>query len=465
VSAPALWIGIPIAVGAFSLLLLTERAAAWTGAFACLALAMLALFIPIDSAMLIGPFSLKIGSTASLLGRNLVIGAAEGPLLAVLFGLCAMWFFGAEAAGVARRLVPVGLTITALLVASVAVEPFLYAALLIEMAVLASVPLLAPQGLAPGRSVLKFLAYQTLGMPCILLAGWLLAGVETSPGDLALTIQATVMLSLGFAFLLAVFPLHDWIPGLMAESHPYLTGFLLWVLPSVIIVFAMSFLNGYTWLRSSPQVVTGLRTFGLLMLVTSGIWSALERNLGRMFGQAAIAENGLALLATSLAVANRTDLVFPFFIPRGLTMLVWAMALAIVRRNYGQLSLEDLRGAGRTHPWASAAIVLAALSTAGFPLLAGFPPRIDVWDGLADVSSGAAVWFLIGLVGLMIGALRQLALIVGSPREVADIPRETLLERGMLGAGMLVLIGLGLFPRITSFVVDKLPLIFEHLSR
>ncbi|HET6846112.1 MAG TPA: proton-conducting transporter membrane subunit [Anaerolineales bacterium] len=452
-------------MGVFSLLLLTERAAAWTGAFTCIVLALLALVVPIDSAMLIGPVSLKIGSTASLLGRNLIIGASEGPLLGLFFGTCALWFFGAEAAGIARRLVPFGLTIAALLVASIAVQPFLYAALLIEMAALASVPLLAPQGQAPGKSVIKFLAYQTLGMPCILLAGWLLAGVETSPGDLALTVQATVMLSLGFAFLLAVFPLHDWIPGLMADSHPYLAGFLLWMLPSVIIVFAMSFLNGYSWLRSSSQVVTGLRTLGLLMLVTSGISSAFESSLGRLFGQAAIAENGLALLATSLAVANRADLVFPLFVPRGLVALLWALALSILRRTHGQLRLEDLRRGGRTNPWASAAIVLAALSTAGFPLLAGFPARIDVWDALADVSGGGAVWFLVGLIGLMIGALRQLTVVVGSPPDAADIGRETLLERSMLGAGMLAIVVLGLFPQLTGFVVDKLPVMFEHLSR
>ena len=447
------------------MLLLTQRAAALTGAFTCLALAMLALVVPIDTAMLIGPFSVKIGATVSLLGRTLVIGSSKGPLLALLFGLCAMWFFGSEAAGVARRLVPAGLAITGLLVASLAVQPFLYAALLIEMAALAAIPLLAPQGRAPGRSVIKFLTYQTLGMPCILLAGWLLAGVETSPGDLALTIQATVMLSLGFAFLLAVFPLHDWIPGLMAESHPYLTGFLLWVMPSVIIVFSLSFLDGYSWLRGSPQVTTGLRTLGLLMLVTSGIWSALEGHLGRMLGHAAIAENGLALLATSLAVSNGTDPIFPLFVPRGIAMLIWALGLAIVSRTYGLMTFEGLKRVGRTHPWASAAIVLAALSTAGFPLLAGFPPRIDVWDGLADVSGTAALWYLAGLGGLMIGALRQLALAMGSPREAADLPQETILERGMLAAGMIAIVALGLFPRLTGFVVDQLPLMFAHLSR
>ena len=184
-----------------------------------------------------------------------------------------------------------------------------------------------------------------------------------------------------------------------------------------------------------------------------------------MFGQAAIAENGLALLATSLAVANGTDPIFPFFIPRGLAMLLWALGLAIVRRTYGRLNFDELRRVGRTHPWASAAIVLAALSTAGFPLLAGFPPRIDVWDGLADVSGTAALWYLVGLGGLMIGALRQLTLVDASRlRAAADLPRETLLERGMLGAGMMAIVALGLFPRVTGFVVDQLPLMFEHLS-
>jgi NADH-quinone oxidoreductase subunit N len=465
VSAPAVWIGIPLVVGALALLLLSERGAALTGAVTCIALALLAFFVPIDSAMLVGPFSLKVGSTASLLGRNLVISASEGPLLALLFGLCAMWFFGAEAAGVARRLIPAGMAITALLVASVAVEPFLYAALLIELAALAAIPLLAPQGQAPGRSVIKFLTYQTLGMPCILLAGWLLAGVETSPGDLALTIQATVMLSLGFAFLLAVFPLHDWIPGLMVESDPYLTGFLLWVMPSMIIVFSLGFLDGYSWLRASPQVITGLRGLGLLMLVTSGIWSALETNVGRMLGHAAIAENGLALLAMSLAVANGTDPIFPFFIPRGITMLLWGLALAVIHRTHGRMTFEDLRRVGRTHPWASAAIVLTALSTAGLPLLAGFAPRIDVWQGLADASRTAPGWFLAGIVGLMIGALRQLTLVIGSRPEAADLRLETLLERGMLGAGILAVVVLGIFPRITEIVVGRLPLMFEHLFR
>lgn len=464
-SAPALWIAVPLLVGGLAVLLFSERAAAVAGGLTCLVLATIALVIPIDEALLLGPVSLKIGSTVSLLGRSFVLPAADGPLVVMVFGFCSLWLFGSEAAGVARRLVPTGLIITGLLMAALAVQPFLYAALLIEMAALAAIPLLSRQGTPPGRSVIKFLIYQTLGMPCILLAGWLLAGVETSPGDLALTTQATVMLSLGFAFLLAIFPLNDWIPALMQESHPYVTGFLLWLLPNTIVVFGLSFLDHYAWMREAPEIISGLRSLGLIMLITSGISSALERNLGRLMGHAAIAETGLIFVGASLAVASGSDTVFPFFIPRGIGMALWALSLAVVYNDSREMDLAALKGIGRTHPWAGAGMVIAALSTAGFPLLAGFPPRIGLWESLARVSTSSAIWFLVGLAGLMIGALRQLSHLLGARGDETRVAQETVPQRVMLGAAMVAIVVMGLFPRAVGFLIDRLPLMFDHLTR
>ena len=65
----------------------------------------------------------------------------------------------------------------------------------------------------------------------------------------------------------------------------------------------------------------------------------------------------------------------------------------------------------------------------------------------------------------MIGALRQLAVLVDAGGENTWKSTETRAERGLFGAGMLALMILGLFPGGADFIVGRLPLMFEHLSR
>ena len=464
-NAPFLWVIVPILIGLFSLMLVSEHATAMTGGIVALFLALLALVLPIDEALLIGPFSLKVATSVSFLGRSLVLPPATAPLLALIFGMCALWFFGAEAAGVAARLIPLGLIITGLLVASIAVQPFLFASLLIETAVLMAVPLLAEPNEKPGQGVIRFLIYQTLGMPFILLAGWLLAGVEASPGDLSFTVQATVMLGLGFAFLLAIFPLYNWIPQLMEECSPYVAGFLIWLLPTIVIVFGMSFLDRYAWLRTSAQITGGLRLAGVVMLVSGAWWAAFERHLGRLMAYTTIAETGFLLLSLGLATSASAGLVFLFLIPRGLGMAIWALALSILRRNNTPLQLSAVQGLARSYPYASGGIVLAALSSAGFPLLGGFPARLALWQALSSESTAIAIWFLIGLFGLLVGAVRQLAALVAQKEEGPWKPSEDIIQRGMLSIGVLGLFILGIFPQVSGFIVQQLPSMFQHLNR
>jgi NADH-quinone oxidoreductase subunit N len=463
-SAPLVWIFLPIVVGGISLIFLNQRTVAILGGVTSLLLAATALLVPIDEAIRIGPLSLKISSTASLLGRSLVLTPVQAPLLVIIFGVCALWFFGAEPAGVALRLIPSGLIITGLLVGAIAVQPFLFAALLIEMAVLVAVPLLSPQEQRPGRGAIRFLIYQTLGMPFILFAGWLLAGVEASPGDLALTIQSTTMLGLGFAFLLAIFPLYNWIPEVMQESSPYVTGFLLWLLPTIVSIFGLSFLDRYAWLRTSPQTLAGLRAIGLLMLVSGGVWAAFQRHFGRLMGYTAVAETGFVLLALGLTVGTSLDLFFLLMIPRAVGLAIWSLALSILKADDRRLRFASRQGLARSYPFATAGLILATLSTAGFPLLAGFAPRLGIWEGLARVSMGEALWVLIGILGLLIGAVRMLAVLVMEKEATPWKSKETLIQRSMLGAGLIALFIMGIFPQLTQPLLEKLPLMFTHLS-
>ncbi len=462
-SAPILWIGLPLLAGVAIFFLSNEKYSAYFGGGVAALLSLTALFIPIDTALLLGSLSLKISPAIEIFGRSFEFSAADGPLLAMIYGVSAVWFFGSESTGAAYRFSSLGLMIVSLLTASLAVDPFLYAALLLEVAAMLIVFLLVPIYQMPGRGVVRYIVYQTLAMPFILFSGWMLAGVEANPGDLRTILQSGVMLSLGFAFLFAVFPLYNWIPQLMEEAPPYAVGFLLWALPVFTVIFALGFLDRYTWLRNTDQLSNAILFSGVLMTATSGIFGALQRHLGRILAYAAIAETGLFLTALGLSSPNLVDIVFLALIPRGLELSIWALALSIIKRRAYPLKFSDIQGLARKYPVAAGSLILAHLSVAGFPLLAGFPPRIALFQALSSESLSAAFWVFLGLGGLLAAAFRTLAALVMSDEDAGWEINETWVQIAMLVIGVLGLFVLGLFPQILQPILSSLPRLFEHL--
>ncbi|HET6597050.1 MAG TPA: proton-conducting transporter membrane subunit [Anaerolineales bacterium] len=454
-----------MSLGIVLLFISNQRFLSLVGGSIAVILAVIAQFVPIEVALRVGSFSLRIDSGLTILGRSLVILPTEGSLLALIYGAAALWFFGAEASKTATRLVPLGFVIIALMVASIAVQPFLYAALFIEMAILISIPMLTSIYRPPGRGVVRFLIYQTLAMPFILLAGWLLAGVEASPGDLALAAQSAAMLGMGFAFLLAIFPLYSWIPLLIEENSPYLVGFLLWILPTVTIIFGAGFLDRYSWLRSSSQLILALRYVGLLMVVTGGAFAAFQRHLGRIMAYGSIAETGFSLLALSLDLRLGIPILFLLIPARALGLAVWSLSLTIIKENVETMQFSAARGILRVTPLASAGMIVAALSAGAFPLLAGFPSRLALWEGLSRESISAALWMAVGIAGLLTSAVRSLAVISMADEHTGWTPRESFTQLTMLGLGMIGLVLLGLFPQTVQLFLSNLPLMFEHLGR
>ena len=464
-NAPAIWIIAPILLGIILLFINNQRLLSVLGGSIAVALALIAQLVPIEVAINVASLSFRIESSLIVLGRVLLIQPSEGSLLALIYGAAALWFFGAEASMRATRVVPLGFMIIALMVASIAVEPFLYAALFIEMAILLAIPMLTSIYSPPGRGIVRFLIYQTLAMPFILLAGWLLSGVEASPGDLALAAQSAAMLGLGFAFLLAIFPLYSWIPLLLEENSPYTVGFLLWILPTMTLIFGAGFLDRYSWLRSSSQLILALRYVGLLMVVTGGAFAAFQRHFGRIMAYGSIAETGFSLLALSLDPRLGIPILFLLIPARALGLAVWALSLTIIRENVEAMRFGPAQGVLRITPLAGAGMIVATLSTGAFPLLAGFPARLALWEGLARVSLSSALWMGIGIIGLLTSAFRSLAVISMAEEYTGWVPRETPVQMLMLGLGIIGLFVLGLFPQTVQFILADLPLMFEHLGR
>jgi formate hydrogenlyase subunit 3/multisubunit Na+/H+ antiporter MnhD subunit len=467
-NAPLLWLVLPVllAVGLYFLRHL-RRITVLLGVLLALTFAVLAMWHPIGELITIGPISYRLESTLSIFGRQFILENSDRPILVLTHLLAAFWFSGAYITRTSRIFIPLSLVIVSLLTAALAVEPFLYAALIIELVALVSIPLLSPPGQPLARGVLRFLSFQTFGMPFILFVGWMLAGVETSPGDLELVATAMILIGLGFAFMLGIFPFHTWIPLLAEAVHPYIFSFILFTITWMVSLFGIGFFERYAWLRSTETAYAGIRIVGVIMILAGGLWAAFQNQLPRVFGYAIIVEIGFSLVA--IGVPSGISPFFAMLPSRLISLGVWSLSLINIQSYQAQrgsksMLLSSLNGVMYNLPVAASSLVLVNLSLAGFPLLAAFPIRLTLWKALAEVDILLAILTILGCVGLIIAGLRSLAhFLVGANEQHWQIT-ESRTALVFLGLGIFALFLIGIFPQLFLPPFAELATVFEHLS-
>jgi NADH:ubiquinone oxidoreductase subunit 2 (subunit N) len=463
VNAPLIWIGLPLAVSVG--LFLIFRRPGWATAVSagvCLVLALLAWQAPIDTLIQIGPLNIKISSEIFILGRRFVLADDQRSFLTLVYMLGAAWFFGAVAARPGRLFWPAGMGFIALLVAAQAVEPFLYAALLIEMAVLLSVPMLNPPGRSVGQGTLRYLIFQTLALPFILLSGWMATAIEATPNDPRLLIQAAILFGLGFAFWLAVFPFNTWVPLLTGEAHPYTSGFVLSFLPGVALFLALGFMDSYTWLRDNPNLPNIFQVISTIMVVTGGVGAAVQKDLKRAFGYAVILESGFSLLALGLRTTVGLQAFASLLMPRFLALLLFSFALSIFEQSGIPATLEGIQGSLRRLPFASVGLLVAYFSLGGLPLLAEFPVRQALIEAIAGQSLTLLVWVLFGSLSFWAGGFRLMALMASNQQSEWKIEEKSLAVI-LLSLSILAVFFIGLLPGVFLPGFQDLIHRFSHL--
>ena len=467
-SAPFVWIIIPGLVSvALYLLRKWTRLVKSVGIFIAIILGLLAWQIPFGKAIPLGalPFipTLTLAERLTVFGRQFILTDASRSALVIIYIGTALWFIGASTIPISRLFIPLCLAMASLLTAAISVEPFLYAALFIQMAVLLGVPILSPPGQRVSRGVLRFLIFQTLGMILLLFSGWMVSNIELYPNDTMMILRTSVLLGLGFAMAMSVFPFYTWIPLVAEETPPFSTAFVFFTLPEVISLFALNIFTQFSWLQLAPTVYLSFSLVGMIMIASGGFWSIFQNNLGRIFGYAVISEIGLVIIAVGQILSavqvspyDGTNLItrlplaeffFALLLPRGLNLAIWALSLAIIKTKCKDLNLQSVRGIAYQLPIASLSLALASFSLAGLPLLAGFPVRAVLGIGIAQQSPLIAAFTLIGYFGLVIAALRSISVLVSPAVERLWQINETRPQLVLLSLGCIFLIMVGTFPQ------------------
>ena len=381
-NAPFLWIIIPSIISILLLIIKNEKIRNIT--YLAFSLGFLLLTLVIKVSVLgddLLPF--EISSTLNILGRSLIIREEDIFLVQIIFSLNLFWGIAILVLSKNSWIIPFGFIYSGFILGAVSVEPFLYSALIIEIAVILSIPLMINNFRSGKTGIMRYLIYQTMAMPFILLAGWFLAGGEIIPVTQEQLIQASVLLGLGFVFWLAVFPFHSWVPMVFEESDPINTGFILIIQQTFSFLLIIKYLNGFAWLRNFDLFFQAFRFLGLIMVVFGAIGYFFQKKVTKMIGYEFLYSTGIILISISFANTRGIGLFTTLIGSRlfGLPMFIWV--LSSFEEKVDKLSLLNFGEVVKAAPVAGAVFIYSLLSLAGMPLTIGFPPLQTMYQYLA----------------------------------------------------------------------------------
>jgi formate hydrogenlyase subunit 3/multisubunit Na+/H+ antiporter MnhD subunit len=396
--------------------------------------------------------------------------------LAFIFWQSALLFLVSGIGETNDLFLPAALANLGLVAAALFVRPFLFAALFLELGAALAVFMLAGSAYPAGsssppatRGALRFLVYTTLGVPFILLTGWLLEASAANPADRALLEQTTLMLMVGFAVLAAVVPFHSWVPAIAEHASPFAAAYVFTVMRLAVLFLLLSFIDAYPWLRQNPTVFRALTLAGGGLVLAGGLLAFGQRNFGRVMGYVMLVDFGAELLGVGLGTLAGVESALVTVALRGLALPLWALGLDQMRSAVGSDHFDALPGFARRFPLPAAAVLLGLLSLVGFPLTAGFTGRWALLRLLAQIHPSAAILLLLALLSIALVCARGLnAMLAPAPvlegEPPLPAPPISRLALALYGVGFTVLVSVGFFPQWFLPAVTRTAAAFLRLA-
>lgn len=433
----------------YSLLCLVLRhqrmASAFTAAIGAGSIAAFVLLVPFDEAFLFGDISIKFASEWIILGRMFSLSENVRPLIGFLYLAGAFLLPAAWLVNVNRFFPSVALLILAIVTASLMVDPFVFAAVFIELAAMGAVFVLVTQQHPRSTGATRMLILYTFAMLSILFTGSIMEVAGITSATPVIAMRVTFMLGFGFAILMTVPPFHLWLPKTAEESDPYILVFILIILQSAGFFFMLRFLDSYVWLREQTLMFDGIRIAGIITTLLAVVLSASQRDIRKLIAYALLVDLGVMLIALGSGTEDGIRLALSLSAVRVIALGVLALGLSNLC-NAEPLG-SQMRGVGYKMPFAAAAFLVGLLSVAGTPLTAGFPVRWSLLTEVLQADKLAAGTVLFSMVGLGVLVIRWAAIFFGKGdgENVITMSKE---PRIFLLGGIILMLLLGLFPQL-----------------
>ncbi|HCU80004.1 MAG TPA: hypothetical protein DGN60_02430 [Chloroflexi bacterium] len=463
-SLPMLMMTIPALVG---VLVYNLRRWIWVQAILVCG-AMFILFVlvqqtPVDQLVVLAGRDMYFRSSWEILGRSFVILPSDKHILTFIFVSVFLFALVGAMVSVTILFYPVMLSLVSIILAIMFVQPFIYAALFIQIGAVICVFMIVDYKYSEVAGALRYLAFVSIGVPFILMAGWQMEMYQVRPDDDILLTQASLMLGVGVLILSAVVPFHSWMPIMARKSAPIVTAFMIGVVHAAMFFFLIDILVQFDWMRNNPQFFFALRIGGILMILTGGVFVISQHSFGGLMGYSSLIDWGCTLVAIGLRLSDAVGIAAMIICTRVITLIVWGFGAGrILGANN---SVDDLRLKIRRNPFATVAMLAGGLSLAAMPFTAGFPARFALLQLLARIHPDYAIVLLVSGLCAWVGYIRIISEMIDLSSIInGEMYRKVSENPGRIGFSVFVVAFVIIMGLVPQWLYSKVSIMFEHIA-
>jgi NADH-quinone oxidoreductase subunit N len=217
-----------------------------------------------------------------------------------------------------------------------------------------------------------------------------------------ITIVGSLLLILvGFLFKISAFPFHFWAPDVYEGAPTPIAGFLSTASKAAGFVVLLRILVTIFTPSATPEWNNLLAIIAVLTMTIGNVLALVQKNIKRLLAYSSIAHAGYILIGVvALSFFGISSVVF-YLVAYLITNLA-AFGIVVTFSNVvGSDDISAYSGLSRRKPWLALAMLVAFLSLAGMPPLAGFVAKFFVFAAAVKVDM---IWLaFIGVINSIVG--------------------------------------------------------------
>ena len=214
-------------------------------------------------------------------------------------------------------------------------------------------------------------------------------------------IGSLLLILVGFGFKISMFPFHFWAPDVYEGAPTPIAGFLSTASKAAGFVVLLRVLVSVFTPSATPEWNNLLAIIAVLTMTIGNVLALAQKNIKRLLAFSSIAHAGYLLIGVvALSQLGITSVVFYLiaYIITNLAAFGIVMTFSLV---VGSDEISAYSGLSRRKPGLALAMLVAFLSLAGMPPLAGFMAKLFVFAAAVKVDM---VWLaFIGVLNSIVG--------------------------------------------------------------